>query len=173
MLHQPSASGRVAAVLLESPPQLPSGDTDLTSVLLPLHEFQLLSLLNGNPSHHEPRKAGERRARSSLSEHLYLFSSHLPYGPMHTRNTYGFHNVLLTLSDEFLTCYVKKTTLLSYSFRLGDTHSELLGHNLNAKPIILQTPNALPAGCPILTPIVWPLFPPFRSLVGRVVSVFQ
>ena len=37
---------------------------------LHLHEFQLLSLLNGNPSHYDPRKIGERRAKSSLSELL-------------------------------------------------------------------------------------------------------
>jgi hypothetical protein len=80
---------------------------------LPLHEFRLLSLLNGNPSHHEPRKSGERRARPSLSKLLYLLWIWLH---THKQYTYGSHNFLLTLSDEFLTCYVKKTAMTIVHF---------------------------------------------------------
>ena len=123
----------------------------------------------------EPKPPRAKKIRGKKSKvasewtSLHLLSSQLPYGSMHTSNILMVSiNLLLTLSDEFLIFYVKKAALTIVHF-FFDYVIQLQ----NAKPIILQTPNALPAGCPILTPIVWPLFPPFRSLVGRVVSVFQ
>ena len=89
-----------------------SGNTDIICFLrLLLHGFQLSSLLNGSQSH-EPRKSGERRARLPLSD-LYLLSSHLPYGSMHTSNILMVSiNLLLTL--KISTCYIKKKALLLY-----------------------------------------------------------
>ena len=89
-----------------------SGSTDVIFFFrLPLHEFQLLSLLNRNQSHHEPRKSGERRARLPLSKLFsILLSSHFLYGSMHTSNILMVSiNLLLTLK-----VFIKKKALLLY-----------------------------------------------------------
>ena len=85
---------------------------------LPLQEFQPLLLLNGNQSHHEPRKSEERRAKLTPSKlFLYLLSLHLLWFHALKQYTYGFHK--FAVDSEFLTCYVKKKAILWYiSFRL-------------------------------------------------------
>ena len=96
---------------------------------LPLQEFQPLLLLNGNQSHHEPRKSEERRAKLTPSKlFLYLLSSHLLWFHALKQYTYGFHK--FAVDSEFLTCYVKKKAILWYiSFRLWYTTSKQLSPN--------------------------------------------
>ena len=87
-----------------------------------LHEFQLLSLLNGNPSQHELRESGERRTRSPLSELPSIYSCHIFHMVPCTQAMYlwfpwsPFERWIFDLL-----CKENSADYRTFLFRLGDT----------------------------------------------------